>query len=110
MTELSELVPIIHEKTVNRKINWQMNGETSVWYRIGENLLVIDSGIDFDDDPYLDIDIRNSDGKIVESTRYFRSLGLPEYHMLAEILAKAKRLALNIDVIVDDIKGRLLKL
>lgn len=102
MSSIDEILPILHRKTVNKKIEWKLSGDNEIFIRIGENIIEIDE-ISDDEGGFVErIALRNKEGKLLEVKSY--AFGTEKGNMLEEIFTSGKRASLRIDEILDDIK------
>lgn len=107
MSTIVDLLPTLIKKTQQRKLAWQVGDDTSVWLKIGENIIQVES-YSTSRANLIKVQVRNSDGTVVdEMMSDDDDLSWDSYFSL---FSMARRTALKSDEIVSDIISRLEKI
>jgi hypothetical protein len=100
MTDLTDLIPILLQKTMEGKIEWDDISSGSYIARLGEN----SAEVAHDREGGAKLSLLDTNGRTLETVTWSK-LSSPFDEQLNELMGIARRKALRIDETVRDVKG-----
>ena len=105
MSRISDLAYALHSKTMEKRLNWEIQDERSITTNIGKNSITLEFRHIINNMSFYNLFIRNFEGEIVDSEIFRDEQDV--YQLLDETMIKARRDSLRADETLDEIMEKI---
>lgn len=105
MSKILQLVTALHQKTMEKKVLWELQDRDSLVVNIGSNSITVESSLNDNLSHRFDIAVRDIDGQIIDEESF--SENQMPHLVISEMTSQARRNLLRADETIDEILERI---